>query len=167
MVAPGPNVLSVPVSVLTTTFQVRGTLNIVGLVMTFINDEQKASFNIMQCGVTGLQNTNPAAQMSHDEMIMLKRQVHVLAFEDTPPAGIQLSARSEYLMLYTDAFALLGRWHMLPDARVNDFVDTSLSPFLPVSDLKVYPLFTGRPGLIQASPLGFVHKSQVRMYHAG
>ena len=54
-----------------------------------------------------------------------------------------------------------------PDAHLADFTEASLQQFLLASDVKIYPLFQARPGLVQAAPIALIHKSQIRVYHKG
>ena len=78
---------------------------------------------------------------------------------------ITLLARAEPLMMYTDRFAMAAKFHMGPDSRIADFAGASLQQFLIASDVKLYPLFQSRGGLVQAAPLALIHKTAVRMYH--
>ncbi|PJF30480.1 MAG: hypothetical protein CUN51_07455 [Candidatus Thermofonsia Clade 1 bacterium] len=161
----GPEQVNVNVAILTSAFQIRGTLPILGTFLTFLNDDQKPTLTITNAVVLGVHTTNPAAQMVQPEILVLKRAIQVLALESAPPSGIVLSSRSEPLMLYTEQYAIMGRWHMSPDMRIQDFVDASTAQFLPVSNARIYALFQARQGIIPASQLAFVHRSAAQSYH--
>lgn len=161
----GPEQVNVNVAILTSAFQIRGTLPVFGTFLTFLNDDQKPTLTITNAVVLGVHTTNPAAQMMQPEILVLKRAIQVLALESAPPSGIVLSSRSESLMLYTEQYAIMGRWHMSPDMRIQDFVDASIAQFLPVSSARIYALFQARQGIIPASQLAFVHRSTVQSYH--
>ncbi len=162
----GPNFIEVAASVLTSTFQVRGKLHVLGVMQTFMNDEQKPTLSIYASDVLGIDASNPAAHMTQPEIIITKRYASIVALETMPEQGqLSLLARTEQLIMYTDRFAVAGRFHMGPDARLNDFTEASLQQFILASDVKIYPLFQSRPGLVQATPLAMIHKSQIRLYH--
>ncbi|MFQ3536241.1 MAG: hypothetical protein SNJ58_10210 [Aggregatilineales bacterium] len=161
----GPDQVEVNVAILTSAFQIRGKMPVLGTFLTFINDDQKPTLTITNAVVLGVHATNPAAQMSQPEMLILKRAIQVLALESAPPSGIVLSPRSESLMLYTEQYAIMGRWHMSPDTRIQDFIESSAAQFLPVSSARIYALFQARQGIIPASQLAFVHRSTAQSYH--
>ncbi|MCS6871158.1 MAG: hypothetical protein RML95_11815 [Anaerolineae bacterium] len=161
----GPQQVDVNVAILTAAFQIRGKMPTFGTFLTFINDDQKPTLTVTNAVVLGVHASNPAAQMVQPEMIVMKRAIQVLALESAPPSGVVLSPRSESLMLYTEQYAIMGRWHMSPDMRVQDFVDATTSQFLPVSNARIYTLFQARQGIIPATQLAFVHRSAVQSYH--
>ncbi len=162
----GPNFTELGTTVLTSTFQVRGKLHVLGVLQTFINDEQKPMLVVYSADVLGFDPTNPAARMSQAEMIVNKRHATIVALETMPAQGqLSLLTHTEPLMLYTDRFALSGKFHMGTDARVYDFTEVSLQQYIAASDVKIYPLFQSRPGLVQAAPVVLIQKSQIRMYH--
>jgi hypothetical protein len=161
----GPEKVDVNVAILTSAFQIRGRMPVFGTFLTFINDDQKPTLAVNNAVVLGVHVTNPAAQMVQPEMLVLKRAIQVLALESAPPSGIVLSPRAESLMLYTEQYAIMGRWHMSPDMRIQDFVDASIAQFLPVSNARIYTLFQARQGIIPNTQLAFVHRSAVQSYH--
>jgi hypothetical protein len=162
----GPNFADVGATVLTSTFQVRGKLHVLGVMQTFLNDEQKPTLSVYNADVIGLNVNNPAAHMTQPEVILNKRYAAIVALEAMPPQGqLSILARAEQLMMYTDSFALSARFHMGPDARLSDFTEASLQQYLLASDIKIYPLFQARPGMVQAAPIALIHKSQIRLYH--
>jgi hypothetical protein len=162
-----PEQVQLPVAILTDSFQIRGKLAILGTFLTFLNDEAKPTFDILNPVVIGVSTSNPAAQMSQSEMFILKRAVHALCIESGVPQGVTLPPRTELLMAYTSQYAIGGKWHMTPDARIADFVDASHAMFLPVSDVHIYPLTNVRQGIIPAAPLVMVHRNLIQSYHKG
>ncbi len=161
----GPDQVDVNVAILTSAFQIRGKMPVFGTFLTFINDDQKPTITINNALVLGIHATNPAAQMMQPEILVLKRAIQVLALESAPPSGIVLSPRTESLMLYTEQYAIMGRWHMSPDMRIQDFVDASIAQFLPVSNVRLYALFQARQGMVQNTQLAFVHRANAQSYH--
>ena len=163
-----PTYVEVGATVLTSTFQVRGKLHVLGVLQTFMNDEQKPTLSVYNADVIGLNASNPAAHMTQPEVIITKRYASIVALEAMPPQGqLSILSRSEQLMMYTDSFVMSAKFHMGPDAHLADFTEASLQQFLLASDVKIYPLFQARPGLVQAAPIALIHKSQIRVYHKG
>lgn len=161
-----PDQVETNVAVLTSVFQIRGRLPVLGQFMTFLNDEQKVTFSIMGANVLGVASGNPAAQMTQPEMFVFKRAIQVMLLEtDTIPPNTVLFPRTEPMVLYTDQYAIMGQAHMSPDARLADFIDASIAQFIAISQAKVYPLFQARPGLAQSTVLAMVHKGMIRSFH--
>jgi hypothetical protein len=159
-----PAQVDLSVAVLTSIFQIRGKLGVLGDLPTFLNDEQRATVSVRNTNVLGLSITNPAAQMTQAEMILSKRSTHLIAIEGTPP-NVLLLPRIESLVMYTSQFALMGKFHLGADARIIDFVDVSLSQYIPVTEVRIFPLFQARPGLVNAASLAFIHKTTILTYH--
>ena len=63
-----PEQVKIPVSVLTSEFQVRGELRILGMLQTWFNDEQKPTLIVNDAEVLGVQADNPAARMKQAEI---------------------------------------------------------------------------------------------------
>jgi hypothetical protein len=160
-----PAQLEVRVAILTAAFQIRGTLRIIGTLQTYMNDDQKATLIIYGAEVTGVEASNPV-RMTQPELIINKRAVQIILFEEMPPQGaLTLLPRGESLVMYLDGFAAAGKFYMGQDARISDFADASLQQFLVITDMKVYPIQQVRSGLITNAPLGMIHKSVIRFYH--
>lgn len=154
------------VTVLTDLFQSRGTLRSVGLLTTFINDEQKPTIALNNAEVTGFDPTNPATRITPEELVIRKRVCQVVAFDKVPEAGqVVLLARTETLSMYTDRFAIQGKFHMGTDDRLTDFTESALQSFIVVSDARIFPLFQPRSQVIATAPLLMIHRTNVRMYH--
>lgn len=161
-----PEHIEVGVSVLTSIFQARGKMHVLGTLQNFLNDEQKSTLTVYGAEVIGLQTSNPAARMSQPEVIINKRSIQAIALDVAPPPGaLVMMAKTEQLVIYTDQFALSGKIHMGPDARLADFAEAALAPFISGSEMKVYPLFQARQGVVQAAPVVLIHRSQIRLYH--
>jgi hypothetical protein len=159
-----PAQVEMSVAVLTSIFQIRGKLHILGDLATFLNDEQRTTMSVYDTNVLGVSASNPAAQMTQSEMIMNKRSAHLIAIEGTPPS-VTLLPRIESLVMYTSQFAFMGKFHLGTDARVTDFAETSLSQYIPVTEVRIFPLFQARPGVINAASLAFIHKTAILTYH--
>lgn len=161
-----PTFVEYGATILTSTFQVRGKLRVLGVMQTFLNDEQKPTLSVYNADLIGFNISNPAARMSQPEVFVSKESASIVALEAIPPQGqIMVQSRYEALMMYTDRFALAGKFHMGPDARLADFVGATLQQFIVASEVKIYPLFQARTGLVQAAPVALIHKSAIRMYH--
>jgi hypothetical protein len=159
----GPNFIEVGVTIFTSAFQMRGTLQVLGTLQTFINDEQKPTFTLYNAEALG--TTNPV-KMSQQELVVSKRSVQCLLFDTMPPQGsIALLPRQEPLVVYVEGFAISARFYMGQDARIADFSDASMQQFLAAGDLKLYPIGQVRPGLVSSAPLGVIHKSAFKFYH--
>src|SRR5262245_60799986 len=97
----GPNFAEVGATVLTSTFQVRGKLHVLGVMQTFMNDEQKPTLSVYNADVIGLNVNNPAAHMTQPEVILNKRYTAIVALEAMPAQGqLSILARAEQLMMY-------------------------------------------------------------------
>ncbi len=161
-----PAFTEIGVVVLTSGFQIRGNLHVLGVMQTFLNDDQKPTLSIFGADALGIDPGNPAAHLTQPEIVVNKRAAQIIALTAAPPPGaITLLAKIENLVLYTDVFAIAGKFHMGPDAHLADFAESSLQQFIVASEVKIYPLFQPRPGFHSAAPIVLIHKSAIRMYH--
>jgi len=160
-----PDYTEIGVTVITSEFQVKGKLRILGMIGTFLNDEQKPTLVIYGAEMVQME-ANSRIRVTKDEVVISKSAAQVVAFDTLPQQGsIALLPRTESLAMYLDHFALSAKFYMGQDARINDFADTSLQQFLIASDIKFYPTFQAKPGLVQTAPMGVIHKAAIRMYH--
>ncbi len=154
------------VTVLMGGFQARCILKSMGLIQTFLNDEQKALFSLDDVTLFGLEMGNPATSIRLAELHVRKAQIHLLAF----PTALSreesgLLPRTETLAVYTSHFVIQGNFHMGTDSMVSDFMEISKSQFIGVSNLAIFPLFQAQTAVIQQAPMGFIYRDAVRMHH--
>ncbi len=161
-----PSYTEFAASVITNTFQARGKLQSMGTLQTFLNDDQKTTLTVYNAELIGLEPTNPATRITPAELVVRKAACSLIAFDVRPPAD-QLMPLShvESLVIYTDRFAIQGKFHMGPDARINDFADAGLQQFIVASDARIYPLFQTRGGLIQSAPIICIQRASISIYH--
>jgi hypothetical protein len=154
------------VTILTAGFQIRCTLRSMGLMQTFLNDEQKALFTLDDVTLFGLEMGNPATSIRLAELHIRKEQIHLIAFPtmlSRDESG--LLPRTETLAVYTSHFVIQGSFHMGTDSLVSDFMEISKSQFIGVSNLAVFPLFQAQTAVVQQAPIGFIYRDAVRMHH--
>ncbi len=161
-----PSAVEFGATILTSNFQIRGKLHVLGFLGTFINDEQKPTLTVYGADVIGFCVTNPVGRMTQPEVYVSKRDAAIIGLDALPPKEhLTLMVHVEPLMAFTDSFAIAAKFHMGPDAHLTDFAEVSLQQYLVASDVKIYPLVQARPGLVQAVPLALIHKSRMRMYY--
>ncbi|MBI5961273.1 MAG: hypothetical protein HY866_21220 [Chloroflexi bacterium] len=162
----GSTAKNLPVTVLLAGFQAQCILQVMGILQTFLNDEQKAVFALKQVALHGLEVDNPAASMSLPELYVRKEECHAIAFDrmfEKDDTG--LMPRPEQVAVYTSHYAIQGQFHMGSDTPISDFIASSKSPFVVATDAYIFPLFQPQAALIQTAPLVFVYRSAVRMHH--
>lgn len=157
----------VPATVLTSGFQAHCTLNIMGMLQTFINDEQKGVFTLRQATLYGLETGNPAASINVPDLFVAKHRCHLIAFDQMMShEHTGLMPRQERLAVYTTHYVIQGNFHLGSDALVSDFIDSSRAQFIGATDVHIFPLFRAQAQVIQFAPLVYVHRDQVQMHHA-
>jgi hypothetical protein len=155
-----------PVTALLSGFQAQCTLDVFGLLQTFLNDETKGTFTLKQVLLYGLEVGNPAASMSLSELYIRKDECHALAFDQAlPHEQTGLMPRTEPVAVYTSHYAIQGGLHMGADALLADVIESSKSIFVGVTDAYIFPLFEAQTAVVQQAPLVFVYRGQVRMHH--
>ena len=156
----------IPAVVLTAGFQAHCTMEVLGILQTFLNDEQKAVFALKDVTLYGLEAGNPARSMTLDELYVRKDVCHLIAFEQSfPQEETGLMPRIEQLAVYTSHFAIQGGFHMGSDSPLADFMESSKSQYVGVTDLQVFPLFQAQTAVIQQSPLAFVYRDAGVLHH--
>lgn len=154
------------VTVLLPGFQARGQVAIVGMLQTFLNEEQKDTFSLHNVALYGLESGNPARSMQLDGLFVYKTACQVFAFDtmlSQEEAG--LLPRTEQLAVYTSHYCIQGAFHMGPEALLAEFIASSRAQFVGASNAQIFPLFQPQAEMIGAAPLVFVHRDTVRMHH--
>ena len=160
-----PDFTELTVAVFTSGFQIRGALHIYGALQTYLNDEQKPTVSVFGADVVGLDAANQV-HMTQPEALVYKPGAEIMLFESMPPQGtLTLPPHSEALVMYLDRFAVSGKFYMGQDVRIGDFIDTGKQQYLPLTDVKMYPLFAARPGLVNTAQLALLHRTAIRLYH--
>jgi hypothetical protein len=148
-------------------FQVRGRMWIRGVIQSYLGNDQKHTLSIYNGDVLGLEATNPAARMSQPEVVINKGAASVILLEVRPPEwSMTLIPRSATLVTYTDRFAVMGTYQVPTDGRIQDFAALYPTEFIMALDVKVFPLFQARQGLVQTAPVALVHRKAVSLFHA-
>lgn len=154
------------VTVLLRGFQARGQLAIVGMLQTYLNDEQKESFSLHGVTLYGLEPGNPARSMQLDGLFVRKTACQMIAFDTMlPHEQTGLLPRTERLAVYTSHYCIQGDFHMGSDALLAEFIAGARAQFVGASNVQVFPLFHPQAEMIQAAPLAFVHRDVVLMHH--
>jgi hypothetical protein len=160
-----PDFAEMRVAVFTSSFQIHGSLHLYGALQTFLNDEQKPTLSVFGADVIALDASNQL-HMTHQEMFIHKPGAQVVLFETMPPQGsLTLPPHTESLVMYVDRFAVSGKFYMGQDVRLGDFIESGKQQYLPLTDVKMYPLFAARPGLMTTAPLAEIHRTAIRLYH--
>jgi hypothetical protein len=160
-------VKAMPVTVLLPGFQARCTLQVFGVVQTFINDEQKGVFPLRQVTLHGLEVGNPAVSMELDELHVPKDRCQAIAFETMlSQEQTGLMPRTERLVAYTSHYAIQGDFHMGADTQISDLIDSVRVNFLGVTNAQFFPLFRSQAAITPQAPLVYIYRKGVQMYHA-
>ncbi len=156
----------IPVVVLTAGFQAQCMIQVLGLLQTYLNDEQKDVFALRQATLYGLEAGNPARSMSLEELYVRKDQCHVLAFERSfTQEETGLMPRTERLAVYTSHYAIQGDFHMGSDSPLGDFMASSKGQFIGVTNVQFFPLFQAQAAVVQQASLAFVYRGAGWMHH--
>lgn len=157
---------AVRITMLTSGFQVEGTLHIMGLTQTFLNDETKGVFALTDATMYGLVAGNPATSVHVEELYVRKRECHAVIFSELLSRDESgLLPRTEPLAAYTSHYAIQGDFHMGADALVSDFFEISRALLLGATDVSIFPLFAPQAALIQHAPLAYVSRALILTHH--
>ncbi len=148
-------------------FQARGTLIVLGVMQTFINDEQKGVFTLKGAALHGLETGNPAASMQLADLYIAKEHCQVIAFDQMLPHDqTGLMPRTEQIVAYTSHYCIQGSFHMGTDTQASEVMDSIRGMFLGITNVQFFPLFRPQAAMIQQAPLVYLHRKAVRMFHA-
>ena len=160
------NVREIAATVLMPGFMAEGTLQVRGMLQTYINDEQRPVMSLYDVSLYGLEQGNPARSVHVPELFVRKSVCQVIAFQETfSQEDVGLKPRLERLAAYTSHYVVQGNFHMGADALVGDFIEASKSWFLNVTDAAFFTLFPAQAGILSGAPLVFLHREAVRMHH--
>ena len=156
----------IPATILLEQFQVRCQLAVIGMLQTFLNDDQKDVLSLHGVTMHGLDAGNPARSMQLQGLFAHKRSCHVVAFESAmSQEETGLLPRTERLAVYTSHYVIQGDFHMGPDALISDFIASSRAQFVGATNVQIFPLFQLQAAMIQEAPLVYVHRDTVRLHH--
>ena len=161
------NVKDTPVTVLMPGFQARCILPVMGMVQTFLNDDQRSVFPLKDVTLHGLEAGNPAVSMQLESLFVPKEHCQAIAFEvllEQNQSG--LMPHIERMAVYTSHYVMQGDFHMGADNGVGDLVDAFRTFYLGATDVEFFPLFRAQAAVIQRAPLVYVYRQSVRMFHA-
>lgn len=154
------------VTVLLPGFQAVGTLKVIGVLQTFINDERRGVFALTDAALYGLERGNPAGSLRVPELFIRKEHCHAIALAERQPADqLGLMPRTEHVALYTSHYALQGQCYMGTEALIADFLEAAKSLFIVMSEASFFPLFVPQTAILAQAPIAFVHRATVRMHH--
>ena len=155
-----------PVTVLLPGFQARCTLPVLGMVQTFLNDDQRSVFSLKQATLHGMETGNPAVSMQLESLFAPKEHCQVIAFESMlPQEQTGLMPRVERIAVYTTHYVIQGDFHMGADNSVGDLLDSFRGFFLGATNVEFFPLFRSQAAIIPKAPLTFVYRRAVLMFH--
>ncbi|MBN1967479.1 MAG: hypothetical protein JW910_22685 [Anaerolineae bacterium] len=155
-----------PATVLVEGFQLQGTLNVMGILHNFLNEEQKAVFLLADVTAHGVTSGHPAASMAIPELYIRKDHCHVLAFNTTfSRDDMGLMPHAVRLALYTSLYAIQGDFHMGPEDFLGDFIDVAKAMFVGVTDAAIFPLFRSQAAVIAQAPLVYINRRTICMHH--
>ena len=86
-----------------------------------------------------------------------EKPVHFLFLIVAPP----LEVSNQYLPV----LGKIAQFSKEPDVPGRLLEISEPKQFLALTEVKIYPLFAARPGLVNAAPLAVLHKSAIRLYH--
>lgn len=156
----------VQASVLMPEFQADCTLKIIGLLQTFLNDEQRDVFSLYDASFYGLRQGNPATSIQIPELFVHKTQCQAVAFRQMfEQNDMGLMPRSERLAIYTSHYVIQGDFYMGADSMIADFIHSSRVSYVAATDVSFFPLFAAQAAVVQHAPLVYIHKLAVRMHH--
>lgn len=163
----GSTTKTVPVAVLLPGFEVRAEIQVIGMLQTFLNDDQRGGLTLLRATVYGLEAGNPATSMQVDELHVRKNQCHLLAFEEHfSKEETGLLMRVERLVVYTPYYAVQGNFHMMSAAVLSDFMASSSRQFVAATGVTIFPLFRPQTQMLQQAALAFMHRDLAHMHHS-
>ena len=161
------NMREIATTILLPGFMAEGTLQVRGMLQTYINDEQRPVLSLYDASLYGLEQGNPARSVRVPEVFLRKSVCQVIAFQETfSQEDVGLKPRSERLAAYTSHYVIQGNFHLGTDALIGDFIEAAKSWFINVTDAAFFTLFPAQAGILSGAPLVFLHRDAVRMHHA-
>jgi hypothetical protein len=155
------------VHILTASFQFSGQLEVVGALLNFINDPARDSLSLYDANLTPLTPGSPLKGIFRPHVVVRRPYVVFLCFASAETrASLQLLARHESLVAYTPIAVCRGQFHMSAEANLRDFLDTSQSGLLAVTEARLFPLVEFPAPFPTEAELLMVGRAQLQSYHS-
>jgi len=154
------------VQILTRHFQFSGQLESVGPIINFVNDSARDSLPLYDAHLTPLTPGSLLKGLSRPYVVVRRSQIVFLYFPSAETrASIQMLARTELLVAYTPVAVCRGKFHMAAEAKVGDFVESTLGELLAVTEARIFPLVELPTLFPTDAELLLVGRSQLLSYH--
>ncbi len=161
-----PQIQRHEVQILTADFQFRGQLEVVGALLTFINDPIRDSFSLSDAHLTPLTPGSPLKGFFRPHIVVRRPHIAFLYFTSAETrASFQLLARRELLVAYTPVAVCRGYFHMSAEANLRDFLDAGQASLFAVSEARLFPLVEFPAPFPLETELLMVGRAQLQSYH--
>jgi hypothetical protein len=97
--------------------------------------------------------------------LLKSRLMFVALLEESAYEEIHLQPVSRVLTAYTPTFAIQAEFHLGAEMRVTDFLEAFSAAFLPVTNVKLFPLVPPKTELAVSRPFVLLNKKFITMYH--
>jgi len=162
----GPPIHRYAAQLLTPSFHLNGSLEVVGGPLDFLNDSRRDALVLTDVHLTPLTPGSPMRSMTRPQLVLRRQEVALLCFADPDVrADIRLLVRAESLIIYTPLAVLRGSMHVPAEVAMNDVLSSTPGDFLAVTDAHLFPLRELPAPWPTQSGLVIVGRPYVQLYH--
>jgi hypothetical protein len=132
----------------------------------WLNNPNKQTLDLFEVQGLSLDLNATLVSLSPPVITVPKRQI--LAIDLVSPeaqASVQIPARAELSVLYTERFVIQANMHPSGDMPVSNLFNVVGGDFLPVSDARLHPVIPTRKLPTDLARVLLVNKSFVNFYH--
>jgi hypothetical protein len=150
---------------LTRWFRIIGQLRLVGELISFLNDPQRHVLTVEQAQVTPLQPGYRIGEFTKSEVVVPRQEVQIVLVDELRAEEMRLLPRTEHLVVYTNTYAVSGRFHTGAETRTDDIFHVSPGPFFPASNAKVCSISPLNMSIEGETPVAFLSKEHLDLFH--
>ncbi|MBN1954778.1 MAG: hypothetical protein JW900_06985 [Anaerolineae bacterium] len=162
----GPPVNRFQIHVLTLSFQATGQIDVIGNLADFLTDPARDALILSQANLSSIPPGGPIRSMTRPEISIRKPEVSFAYFpEQEAQNQVRLLARTEELVLYTPLAILRGSVHMTAEARINDFLATTKTAYIPITQARLFMLIDLPFPFPQECALLLLNQQYVQLFH--
>lgn len=155
-----------PILVLTSSYQVDGTLTPRGRPNIFLNDAQYEAISVDHATLKPIMQGARLGPMTMAQLHMSKREIQIVRFGEFTVADAQLLASARCMVCFTDTYIVRGEFPTSPETKAVDLFYSGNNVFYGVKDAEVFPLRALASDVSFKAELAFLNRDAVVAFYS-
>lgn len=153
------------IEILTEHYLLAGTLEVFGLLSTYLNQAERANFQIKQASLSALDTDSTLSVMPMEEVWVRREEIAALRIVEGDTQGlVQRLPIAETLRMFIPRFVIQATMLRGTDTSMGVFFEALAGPWAAATEAQVYPLTALKATVFREAPLLLINKRHIRFY---